>query len=174
MYFRFTGLRSKPILLGERTDNSGERRFDETLEPGDTLDQYFSDISFSSSDSDIFSDTSLLDSVSGSIPTLESMISSLSSSVSDQCGNLEDRSILIQPSSSSLSSSSSSSVSSSSTFETYRSQYTQEYNEYRDNSFDSGISGLGSDTGVVHSMEYTEDSKFGIIESFSDPTLAVF
>lgn len=172
MYFRFTGLRSKPILLGERTDNSGERRFDETLEPGDTLDQYFSDISFSSSDSDIFSDTSLLDSVSGSIPTLESMISSLSSSVSDQCGNLEDRSILIQPSSSSPSSSSS--VSSSSTFETYRSQYTQEYNEYRDNSFDSGISGLGSDTGVVHSMEYTEDSKFRIIESFSDPTLAVF
>ena len=172
MYFRFTGLRSKPILLGERTDNSGERRFDETLEPGDTLDQYFSDISFSSSDSDIFSDTSLLDSVSGSIPTLESMISSLSSSVSDQCGNLEDRSILIQPSSSSPSSSSS--VSSFSTFETYRSQYTQEYNEYRDNSFDSGISGLGSDTGVVHSMEYTEDSKFGIIESFSDPTLAVF
>lgn len=172
MYFRFTGLRSKPILLGERTDNSGERRFDETLEPGDTLDQYFSDISFSSSDSDIFSDTSLLDSVSGSIPTLESMISSLSSSVSDQCGNLEDRSILIQPSSSSPSSSSS--VSSFSTFETYRSQYTQEYNEYRDNSFDSGISGLGSDIGVVHSMEYTEDSKFGIIESFSDPTLAVF
>ena len=172
MYFRFTGLRSKPILLGERTDNSGERRFDETLEPGDTLDQYFSDISFSSSDSDIFSDTSLLDSVSGSIPTLESMISSLSSSVSDQCGNLEDRSILIQPSSSSPSSSSS--VSSSSTFETYRSQYTQEYNEYRDNSFDSGISGLGSDIGVVHSMEYTEDSKFRIIESFSDPTLAVF
>ena len=172
MYFRFTGLRSKPIQLGERTDNSGERRFDETLEPGDTLDQYFSDISFSSSDSDIFSDTSLLDSVSGSIPTLESMISSLSSSVSDQCGNLEDRSILIQPSSSSPSSSSS--VSSFSTFETYRSQYTQEYNEYRDNSFDSGISGLGSDTGVVHSMEYTEDSKFRIIESFSDPTLAVF
>ena len=56
--------------------NQGQQGWKEGClgDSSENMDEYFSDISFSSSESDIFSDVSLLDSVS--LPTLDSMITS--------------------------------------------------------------------------------------------------
>ena len=185
-------VRYKPVLLGERNskettgernskETTGERNTKETAgwrrfpdnfdkfpqytpapETSEPMEEYFSDISFCSSESEIFSDVSLLD--SSSIPTLESMISALSS----------------QTESSGESGLSSSLLSSTSHFSFTRSQTsTGFFQTFKDASFDSGVSCLDSADSIISGLQssdsgISDDSTLGVMESFSESTLHVF